>query len=53
MAASLKRSKLLRSGMSLRLELGKGDDALFGEVVERRFITLANAMGLTADLASH
>ncbi|HEY0626346.1 MAG TPA: Ppx/GppA family phosphatase [Allosphingosinicella sp.] len=44
-AASLERSRLYRKGDMLRLELKKGDEALFGESVERRLKTLANALG--------
>ena len=51
-AASLKRSRLVREGKALRLDLAKVDEGLLGEVVERRFIALAGAMGLTADLAA-
>jgi exopolyphosphatase / guanosine-5'-triphosphate,3'-diphosphate pyrophosphatase len=42
-AASLERSRLARTDGVLRLELRKGDEALFGEAVERRLQTLAEA----------
>jgi exopolyphosphatase / guanosine-5'-triphosphate,3'-diphosphate pyrophosphatase len=42
-AASLERSRLARKDGVLRLELRKGDEALFGEAVERRLSTLAEA----------
>ena len=43
-AASLERSRLTRKDGLLRLELSKGDEPLFGEAVERRLQTLAEAM---------
>lgn len=47
-AASLERSRLVRKDGVLRLELRRGDEALFGEAVERRLETLAQAMGVEA-----
>ncbi len=45
-AAGLERSRLgVRDGR-LRLELKREDEALYGEAVERRFSTLASALGL-------
>ncbi len=49
-AAGLKRSRLSRGEGVLRLELGKGDEALVGEAVERRLRTLASAMGLKSEV---
>jgi exopolyphosphatase/guanosine-5'-triphosphate,3'-diphosphate pyrophosphatase len=43
-AASLESSRLVRKDGLLRLELKQGDEALFGEAVERRLETLAEAM---------
>jgi exopolyphosphatase/guanosine-5'-triphosphate,3'-diphosphate pyrophosphatase len=45
-AACLKRSRLIRDGETLRLEVGKRDAALLGETVERRLKTLAGEIGL-------
>jgi hypothetical protein len=45
-AASLERSRLLRRDGRLRLELKRADEPLYGETVERRLHTLANALGL-------
>ncbi len=48
-ATSLERSRLgIRSGM-LRLEIRRGDEALFGDAVERRLDTLATGLGLGAE----
>ena len=47
-AASLERSRLVRQDGLLRLELRKGDEALFGEAVEKRLSNLAEAMGVEA-----
>ncbi|HEV2746035.1 MAG TPA: Ppx/GppA family phosphatase [Allosphingosinicella sp.] len=44
-AAGLQRTRLARRGDLLRLELRKGDEALYGETVERRLKTLAAALG--------
>jgi exopolyphosphatase/guanosine-5'-triphosphate,3'-diphosphate pyrophosphatase len=48
-AASLSRSRLMIEGDMLRLELQSGDEALYGETVERRLKSLANALGLGAE----
>lgn len=48
-AAGLERSRLRLRDSTLRLELRKGDEPLYGESVERRFQTLASAMGLGAE----
>jgi exopolyphosphatase/guanosine-5'-triphosphate,3'-diphosphate pyrophosphatase len=48
-AESLKRSSLSIRGEMLRLELRKGDEALYGETVERRLKALANALDLGAE----
>lgn len=48
-AAALRRTRIgIRDG-SLRLELCEGDEALYGEPVERRLRNLAGAMGLTCE----
>lgn len=47
-AASLERSRLVRQDGLLRLELRKGDEALFGEAVEKRLSNLAEAIGVEA-----
>jgi exopolyphosphatase / guanosine-5'-triphosphate,3'-diphosphate pyrophosphatase len=44
-AASLERSRLALKDGLLRLELRKGDEALYGETVERRLRSLASALG--------
>jgi exopolyphosphatase / guanosine-5'-triphosphate,3'-diphosphate pyrophosphatase len=44
-AASLERSRLALKDGLLRLELRKGDEALYGETVERRLRSLAVALG--------
>ena len=44
-AGSLERSRLGMKNGTLRLELRRGDEALFGEAVERRLKNLANALG--------
>jgi exopolyphosphatase/guanosine-5'-triphosphate,3'-diphosphate pyrophosphatase len=49
-AAPLKRSRLAIDEASLWLCLGAKDDALYGDAVERRHKTLANAMGRSAVL---
>jgi exopolyphosphatase/guanosine-5'-triphosphate,3'-diphosphate pyrophosphatase len=48
-AASLERSRLAVRDGRLRLELHRRDQPLYGEAVERRLHTLANALGLTAE----
>jgi exopolyphosphatase/guanosine-5'-triphosphate,3'-diphosphate pyrophosphatase len=48
-AAGLERSALRIRDGSLRLELKREDQALYGEAVERRHHTLAAALGLTAE----
>jgi exopolyphosphatase/guanosine-5'-triphosphate,3'-diphosphate pyrophosphatase len=44
-AASLERSRLMLKDGVVRLELRKGDEALYGETVERRLRNLAAALG--------
>ncbi|MFN3943990.1 MAG: Ppx/GppA family phosphatase [Allosphingosinicella sp.] len=51
-AAGLERSRLRIDGDALLLELPGGEEALFGEAVERRLRTLAGAMGLKARAAA-
>jgi exopolyphosphatase/guanosine-5'-triphosphate,3'-diphosphate pyrophosphatase len=48
-AAGLERSRLSRRNGKLRLELKRVDQPLYGETVERRLNTLANALGLTPE----
>lgn len=51
-ATSLERSRLsLRNGV-LRLTLGRGDEALYGEAVERRLRALADGLGLKPEAAA-
>ena len=45
-ATSLERSRLVRRDGKLRLELKRADEPLYGETVERRLNTLAQALGL-------
>jgi exopolyphosphatase/guanosine-5'-triphosphate,3'-diphosphate pyrophosphatase len=47
-AASLERSRLVLKAGIIRLELPRGEEALFGEAVERRLNTLAAALGRQA-----
>jgi len=49
-AAGLERSKLLRSDGAIRLEIRKSEAALYTDIVERRFRSLAAAIGCKADL---
>jgi exopolyphosphatase/guanosine-5'-triphosphate,3'-diphosphate pyrophosphatase len=49
LAASLERSRLERDGDVIRLILRKGDEALYGETVERRLKKLASALGCRAE----
>jgi exopolyphosphatase / guanosine-5'-triphosphate,3'-diphosphate pyrophosphatase len=44
-ASSLERSRLSIHGGVLRLTLGRGDEDLYGEVIERRLRILAQALG--------
>ncbi len=50
-AASLEQSRLYKSGSTLRLEIRRADQALFGDAVERRLNNLANAYGFKAEVA--
>jgi len=49
-AAGLKRSRLVREGDVLRLEVRADSEALRGEIVERRLKSLAGELGLKAAL---
>lgn len=49
-AASLTRSRLRRGNGTLRLEIKRGEEALYGEAVERRLRTLGNALGIPAEV---
>ena len=51
-AASLERSRLSLRGGVLRLTLGRGDEALYGEAVERRLRALADGLGLKPEAAA-
>jgi exopolyphosphatase/guanosine-5'-triphosphate,3'-diphosphate pyrophosphatase len=50
LAVSLERSALSRKGDVLRLTLRKGEEALYGETVERRLKRLATALGCEAEV---
>lgn len=52
LALSLERSTLSRKGEILRLTLQKGEEALYGETVERRLKKLAGALGCRAEVAT-
>jgi exopolyphosphatase/guanosine-5'-triphosphate,3'-diphosphate pyrophosphatase len=49
-ASSLERSALSRQDGRLRLTLNKKDESLYGEAVDRRFRTLAGALGCKAEV---
>lgn len=51
-AESLEQSRLSIRGGTLRLEVKRRDEALFGEAVERRLKSLANALGCAAEAVS-
>jgi exopolyphosphatase/guanosine-5'-triphosphate,3'-diphosphate pyrophosphatase len=51
-AASLERSRLSLRGGTLQLTLGRGDENLYGETVERRLRALADALGLRPEAAA-
>jgi exopolyphosphatase/guanosine-5'-triphosphate,3'-diphosphate pyrophosphatase len=48
-ASSLERSTLTLNDGKLRLTLNARDESLYGEAVDRRFRTLANALGCKAE----
>jgi exopolyphosphatase/guanosine-5'-triphosphate,3'-diphosphate pyrophosphatase len=50
LAESLQRSRLEREGEVLRLTLGRGDEALYGETVDRRLKKLASALGCRSEM---
>ena len=52
LAASLERSSLSRRGDVIRLTLPKGEEALYGETVDRRLRKLASALGCKAEMAA-
>ncbi|MDT9597716.1 Ppx/GppA family phosphatase [Sphingosinicella rhizophila] len=52
LAASLERSILSRDRDILRLTLQRGEEALYGETVERRLKKLATALGCRAEVAT-
>lgn len=49
LASSLERSRLEREGDVIRLVLPKGEEALYGETVDRRLRKLASALGCKAE----
>ncbi len=51
-AASLERSRLVLKAGVIRLELPRGEEALFGEAVERRLNTLAASLGRQAAVSA-
>ncbi|MFL6844733.1 MAG: Ppx/GppA family phosphatase [Allosphingosinicella sp.] len=50
LAESLERSRLSCDGDSIALTLPKGEEALYGETVERRLKKLASALGCKAEM---
>jgi exopolyphosphatase/guanosine-5'-triphosphate,3'-diphosphate pyrophosphatase len=52
LASSLERSSLSRKGDVIRLTLAKGEEALYGETVDRRLRKLASALGCKAEMAA-
>jgi exopolyphosphatase/guanosine-5'-triphosphate,3'-diphosphate pyrophosphatase len=52
-ASSLERTSLTRANGKLRLTLGARDESLYGEAVDRRLRTLANALGCKAEVSIH
>jgi exopolyphosphatase / guanosine-5'-triphosphate,3'-diphosphate pyrophosphatase len=50
LASSLERSRLEREGDVIRLVLPEGEEALYGETVDRRLKKLASALGCKAEL---
>ena len=52
LAASLERSSLSRKGDVLRLTLRRGEEALYGETVQRRLKKLASTLGCKAEMVA-
>ncbi|HYW14750.1 MAG TPA: Ppx/GppA family phosphatase [Allosphingosinicella sp.] len=52
LASSLERSRLERDGEVIRLVLPKGEEALYGETVDRRLRKLASALGCRAEMVA-
>lgn len=52
LAASLERSTLSRRGNMIRLTLRRGEEALYGETVERRLKKLAGALGCGVEMVA-
>jgi exopolyphosphatase/guanosine-5'-triphosphate,3'-diphosphate pyrophosphatase len=52
LAAALERTRLSREDGIVRLTLRKGEEALYGETVDRRFKKLAAALGCRAEVAT-
>ncbi|MEA3051001.1 MAG: exopolyphosphatase / guanosine-5-triphosphate,3-diphosphate pyrophosphatase [Sphingomonadales bacterium] len=51
LAATLERTRLSRHGDLIRLTLPKGEEALYGETVDRRLKKLASALGCRSEVA--
>ncbi|MFL6862757.1 MAG: Ppx/GppA family phosphatase [Allosphingosinicella sp.] len=51
LAAALERTRLSREGGVVRLALRKGEEALYGETVDRRFKKLAAALGCKGEVS--
>ncbi len=52
LAASLERSSLSRHGDIIRLTLPRGEEALYGETVDRRLRKLASALGCKPEMVA-
>jgi exopolyphosphatase/guanosine-5'-triphosphate,3'-diphosphate pyrophosphatase len=52
LASSLERSSLSRKGDVIRLTLAKGEEALYGEPVDRRLRKLASTLGCKAEMVA-
>jgi exopolyphosphatase/guanosine-5'-triphosphate,3'-diphosphate pyrophosphatase len=51
LAATLERTRLTRHGDLIRLTMPKGEEALYGETVDRRLKKLATALGCRSEVA--
>jgi exopolyphosphatase/guanosine-5'-triphosphate,3'-diphosphate pyrophosphatase len=52
LASSLERSRLSREDGMIRLTLARGEEALYGETVDRRLRKLASALGCKAEMVA-
>ncbi|MEA3036399.1 MAG: exopolyphosphatase / guanosine-5-triphosphate,3-diphosphate pyrophosphatase [Sphingomonadales bacterium] len=52
LAATLERTRLSRHGDLIRLTLPKGEEALYGETVDRRLRKLASSLGCRTEIAT-